>query len=423
MKCYRVGGAVRDALLGLPVRERDWVVVGASPQQMIDAGFRPVGRDFPVFLHPQTHEEYALARTERKSGCGYHGFTFHTDAEVTLEEDLRRRDLTINAIAEDEDGWLIDPYGGRADLASRLLRHVSPAFAEDPVRILRVARFAARFAPLGFTVARETLALMRHMVGDGEVEHLVPERVWKETARALTADGRRDPDYRPSAFFLTLRDCGALAHVMPEIDALFGVPQPVRYHPEIDTGDHVMRAIDVAHRLGFGPKVRTATLLHDLGKALTPREQLPGHRQHDQRGVPLVQAFCQRLRVPAAHRDLALVVTREHINVHRARERRAETLLELLERLRAFQATPFFDEVLQACLCDARGRAGLEDSDYPAVAWLQAVRAEAAALQARDILGDGIPAGPAVGRALRAARVQRLAAWLRRRRSVPEGDL
>ena len=415
MKATLVGGAVRDALLGLPVRERDWVVTGATPEAMIAAGYRPVGKDFPVFLHPDTQEEYALARTERKSGRGYHGFTFNTDPNVTLEDDLRRRDLTVNAIAQDDDGTFVDPYSGRADLDARILRHVSEAFAEDPVRILRVARVAARFAPLGFTVAPETLTLMRQMVDDGEVDHLVPERVWKETERALSGDGRAETDYRPSVFFLTLRACGALARIMPEIDALFGVPQPAQYHPEIDTGDHVMRCVDAAHRMGFAPEVRAAALLHDLGKALSPAEQLPSHKLHERRGVPLVEAFCERLRLPSACRDLAVVVTREHINVHRALELRPGTLLELWERIHARQKDDFFDHALDACLCDARGRAGLEHSDYPPVAYLREAAKVAATIQARDVMNETVT-GPKVGEAMREARIKVLADWLRRQR-------
>ena len=418
MKATLVGGAVRDALLGFPVKERDWVVTGATPDEMVAAGFRPVGRDFPVFLHPQTQEEYALARTERKRGRGYHGFVFDTDPGVTLEQDLRRRDLTVNAMAQDDGGALIDPYGGRRDLEARLLRHVSDAFAEDPVRILRVARFAARYAPLGFRVAPETLALMRQMVDNGEVDHLVPERVWKETERALLGDRRVGPDYRPSVFFLTLRACGALVRIMPEIDALFGVPQPAQYHPEIDTGDHVMRCVDAAHRMGFSAEVRVAALLHDLGKALSPPEQLPSHKLHDLRGVPLVEALCARLRVPNAARDLALVVTREHLNVHRARELRPKTLLELLERLHALQKGEFFDRALDACLCDARGRAGLENCDYPAVPYLREAARVAGGLQARDVMSETVT-GPRIGEALREARRKVLAQWLETQRRSP----
>ncbi|MDE2148707.1 MAG: multifunctional CCA addition/repair protein [Gammaproteobacteria bacterium] len=421
MKRYLVGGAIRDELLALPVVERDWVVVGATPERMLAAGFRPVGKDFPVFLHPQTGEEHALARTERKSGPGYHGFVFHAGPEVTIEDDLSRRDLTVNAIARDDDtGELIDPYGGVADLRARLLRHVAPAFAEDPVRVLRVARFAARFAPLGFAVAPQTLALMGAIVTAGEVDHLVPERVWKETERALSGDGRAPAGYRPSVFFRTLRACGALARIMPELDALFGVPQPVQYHPEIDAGDHVMRCIDVAQDLGFALPVRVAALLHDLGKAATPRQQWPSHKLHDRRGVPLVKGFCERLRVPRAYRELAVVVAREHLHVHRAGELRAGTLLALLQRLRAFQRGDFFEQALNACLCDARGRLGCEHCDYPPVPYLRQAAAVAAQVQARQVMGEGV-SGAQVGSALRRARAQRLAAWSLARRGHAAG--
>lgn len=411
MKCYEVGGAVRDGLLGLPVVERDWVVVGATPEQMIATGFQPVGRDFPVFLHPETGEEYALARTERKSGPGYRGFVVNADASVGLEEDLERRDLTINAMARGEDGRVVDPYGGRADLENRVLRHVSDAFSEDPVRVLRVARFAARLAPLGFVVARETSELMHRMVAVGEVDHLVPERSWKETARALSGDGRADGRYRPSVFFMTLRACGALERIMPEIEALFGVPQPAKYHPEIDTGDHVMRAVDAAHRMDFDATVRTAVLLHDLGKALTPPALLPGHRGHDQRGVALVREFCSRLRVPSAHRDLAVAVAREHINVHRSPGNDAVAVLGLLERLRAFQNNPFFERALEACLCDARGREGFEDCTYEPVKFLRTARDVAASVRARDLSAVTF-SGPQMGLMLRAKRIELLGRWL-----------
>ncbi|MDI3260660.1 MAG: multifunctional CCA addition/repair protein [Sinobacteraceae bacterium] len=418
MKRYLVGGAVRDALLGLPVTERDWVVVGATPEEMIAAGYTPVGQDFPVFLHPQTHEEHALARTERKSGRGYHGFVFHTGADVSLEQDLARRDLTVNAMARDEAGRLIDPYGGQRDLAARVLRHVSPAFAEDPLRVLRVARFAARFAPLGFRVAPETLAVMRQMVQAGEVDHLVAERVWKETERALAGE-RAPAGYRPSVYFRTLHEVGALARVMPELAALDGVPQRADYHPEVDTLVHTLMSVDAAARMGFSLPVRVAALLHDLGKADTPRAEWPSHRGHDARGVPRVEAFCERLRVPTAMRELAVAVTREHLLVHRAAELRPGTLLELLERLRAFRASEFFEQALEACLCDARGRLGLEDCDYPPVAELRAAAAAAREVQARDVAKPGLQ-GAAFGAALRAARERRLAQW-RASRAVPDG--
>ncbi|MDB5987501.1 MAG: multifunctional addition/repair protein [Nevskia sp.] len=410
MKRYLVGGAVRDRLLGLPVREKDWVVTGATPEDMIAAGYRAVGKDFPVFLHPQTKEEHALARTERKQGRGYHGFTFHTGADVTVEEDLIRRDLTVNAIAEDEDGRIVDPHGGQRDLVARVLRHVSASFAEDPVRVLRVARFAARFAPLGFRVADETIALMRQMVDAGEVDHLVPERVWKETERALSGDGRGESGYRPSVFFKTLHQCSALARVMPELALLDGVPQRAEYHPEVDTLVHTLMCVDAATRMGFPLEVHVAALLHDLGKGATPSGEWPSHRMHDMRGVPLVEQFAARLRLPNAQRELAVVVTREHLLVHRAEELRPGTLLQLLERLRAFQRGSFFEQALDACLCDARGRLGLEESDYPPPTFLRAAAAAAREVQARDVMTPEV-SGAAVGAALSKARVERLAAW------------
>jgi tRNA nucleotidyltransferase (CCA-adding enzyme) len=403
MKRYLVGGAVRDRLLGFEPKEHDWVVVGASPEEMVAAGYRPVGKDFPVFLHPVTKEEHALARTERKSGRGYHGFTFHTGPDVTLADDLARRDLTINAIAQDEDGSLVDPWNGRADLDARLLRHVSTAFAEDPVRILRVARFAARFAPQGFRVADETRALMARMVVDGEVDHLVPERVWKEAERALMASEK------PSVFFRVLHDCGALARVMPEIAALDGVPQRADYHPEVDTLVHTLMCVDAAARAGHGLEVRVATLLHDLGKAATPRDEWPSHRGHESSGIPLVERFCDRLRVSAAARDLALVVTRDHLIVHRMRELRPATLLELLERLGAFRAPERFERALQSCECDARGRLGFEDDPYPQTRWLREA-ARAAVVANADVIQDGF-AGAAIGEEIRKRRLQKLTDW------------
>ena len=403
MKRYLVGGAVRDALLGLPVGERDWVVVGATPEEMVAAGFQPVGKDFPVFLHPATKEEHALARTERKSGRGYQGFTFHTGPEVTLEEDLVRRDLTVNAMARDESGTLFDPLGGQDDVQARILRHVSPAFLEDPVRILRVARFHTRFAPLGFKVAPETLSLMRQMVANGEVDHLVPERVWQEMARTLM-------HAVPSTFFYTLRECGALARILPEVEALFGVPQRADYHPEIDSGIHTLMCVDAAARAGAPLPVRVSALLHDLGKALTPKSEWPSHKQHEQRGVPLVENVCVRLRVPAECRDLALVHTREHLRVHLARELRPETLLELLEKLGAFRQGPRFAQVLLACEADAHGRTGFEDCEYPQTDYLRAAAKVAATIQASDVMGEGVT-GPEIGRRLAQRRVQALADW------------
>jgi tRNA nucleotidyltransferase (CCA-adding enzyme) len=403
MKCYLVGGAVRDALLGLPVGERDWVVVGATPEQMAAAGYRPVGKDFPVFLHPRTQEEYALARTERKTARGYHGFSFFTGPEVSLEDDLVRRDLTVNAMAQDEDGALVDPHGGRRDLTAKILRHVSPAFAEDPVRILRLARFHTRFAPLGFRVAEETTALMRQMVAAGEADALVPERVWRECARALMHD-------QPSTFFYTLREAGALARVMPELDALFGVPQRADYHPEIDAGIHTLMCVDVAARMGAPLEVRVAALLHDLGKAVTPQAEWPSHRMHEARGLPLVEKFCERLRVPAACRDLALIVTRDHINVHRVAELRPQTLLELLERMQALRRPEIFEQALSACLCDARGRKGFEECDYKPVPYLRTAAAVANKVQAKEVLSDGF-SGVQVGEELKKRRANALKEW------------
>ncbi len=356
MKTYAVGGAVRDELLGLPVQDRDWVVVGATPAAMLARGFRAVGKDFPVFLHPDTHEEYALARTERKTAPGYKGFVFHADADVTLEDDLARRDLTINAIARAEDGGLIDPHGGRADLAAKVLRHVSPAFAEDPVRVLRVARFAARFAE--FSLADETLALMRSMVEAGEVDHLVPERVWQELARGLM-------EVKPSRLFEVLRACGALARILPEVDRLWGVPQRADYHPEIDTGVHVMMVIDMAATMKLALPGRFAALTHDLGKGLTPADILPRHHGHEAGSVALLGPLCERLRVPVDCRDLALLVASFHGDIHRGAELRPATMVRLLERCDLFRRPERFDDVLAACEADHRGRLGHADQDYP----------------------------------------------------------
>ncbi len=369
MKTYLVGGAVRDRLLGLPVQERDWVVTGATPAELAALGYKPVGKDFPVFLHPETGEEHALARTERKTGKGYHGFEFFAAPEVTLEQDLQRRDLTLNAIAE-ADGKLVDPYGGERDLRARLLRHVSPAFVEDPVRVLRVARFAARFAPLGFTVAPETLALMGDMAENGEVDALVPERVWQETLKALKAS-------KPSVYFEVLRACGALKRVFPELDRLWGVPQPAKWHPEIDTGLHVMMVLDQAARLSSEPTVRYAALTHDLGKGTTPKDILPHHYGHEERSVKLVEALCERLKTPKEFRELAVLVARQHGLVHKAEEIRADTLLRLLESVDAFRRPERFELFLTACEADHRGRTGLEDTPFPQADYLR--RAFAAA--------------------------------------------
>ncbi len=403
MKIYLVGGAVRDALLGLPVHERDWVVVGATPESMKAAGYKQVGKDFPVFLHASSKEEYALARQERKTAAGYHGFDFATGAEVTLEQDLARRDFTVNAIAQAEDGSLIDPYGGQKDLAAKVLRHVSPAFAEDPVRILRLARFAARFAPLGFTVAPETIALCQQMVAAGEVDALVPERVWKETERALMGE-------RPSVYFETLRACNGLSKLFPELHALFGVPQRADYHPEVDSGVHTLMCIDVAAREKFALEVRVAALCHDYGKARTPVAEWPSHRGHDARGVPLVEAFCIRARVPNACRDIAVIHTAEHLLIHSVRQLRPKTLLELLERMRAFKDARVFSMVCEASICDARGRLGFENCDYSQVDYLAEAARIAGALQAKDVMAEGV-AGKDIGPALFAKRLAALSAW------------
>lgn len=355
-KTYMVGGAVRDALLGLPVKDRDYVVVGATPEQLREQGFVPVGKDFPVFLHPATHEEYALARTERKTAPGYTGFAFHAAPDVTLEQDLQRRDLTINAIAIADDGEVIDPCGGRADLAEKIFRHVSPAFSEDPVRILRLARFAARFAD--FSVAAETLALMKKMVVQGEVDALVPERVWQELARGLM-------EARPSRMFDVLHECGALARILPELDALAGVPQPPQHHPEIDTFLHVMMVADTAAKKNYTLPVRFAALMHDLGKGTTPADELPRHIAHEARSVKLVEAICARLKIPTEVRDLAIMTAREHGNISRAMELRPDTILKLFERCDALRRPERFMDLLKATECDHLGRTGFENAPYP----------------------------------------------------------
>jgi len=370
MRIYCVGGAIRDELLGLPVQDRDWVVVGGTPEDMLARGYTPVGRDFPVFLHPRTHEEYALARTERKTAPGYAGFVFHAAADVTLEEDLARRDLTINAMArqmDDGDGVLVDPYGGRADLERKILRHVSPAFAEDPVRILRIARFAARFAD--FSVAPETLELMRAMTDNGEVDALVPERVWQELARGLM-------EQKPSRMFETLRACGALARLLPELDRLWGVPQRADFHPEVDTGVHVMMVIDMAARLGLSLPARFAALTHDLGKGTTPADILPRHIGHEHRSVELLDPLCARLRVPTDCRDVARLVARYHGDIHKIAELRPETVVKLLERCDALRRPARFADILGACEADYRGRLGCGERDYAAAPlWRRALAA------------------------------------------------
>ncbi len=401
MKVYLVGGAVRDRLLNLPVDERDWVVVGATPGEMLAQGFRQVGRDFPVFLHPETHEEYALARTERKVGPGYHGFQVHADPRVTLEEDLRRRDLTINAMAEAEDGEIIDPYGGRRDLERRILRHVSPAFGEDPVRILRVARFAARLKPLGFTLAPETRDLMGGMVQRGEVDALTPERVWMELERAL---GEADPP----EFFKVLRDCHALEALFPELDRLYGVPQRPRYHPEIDTGLHTMMVLEQATLLTEDTCIRFAALAHDVGKGTTPRAQWPGHRGHEQRSAALIEALCQRLRIPNRYRDLAVAVARYHTHCHRAAELRPATLLQTLESLDAFRRPRRLEDFLIACEADARGRLGLETRPYPQADIFRRAFQAALSVIPRALAEQGLQ-GQALAEELRRRRIQAIA--------------
>ena len=401
MEVYLVGGAVRDALLGLPPGDRDFVVVGQTQQAMEAAGFKPVGRDFPVFLHPDTGEEHALARTERKSGRGHRGFVVDADPSVTLEEDLGRRDFTINAIARREDGTLVDPFGGARDIEARVLRHVGEAFVEDPLRVLRAARFMARFAPLGFSVAPETMALMRRMVEDGELAELTPERVWQELRRALAAPA-------PSAFVRTLRDCGALAVVLPEVDALYGIPQRAEYHPEVDTGTHVELVCDMAARLAPGDDiVGFAALVHDLGKALTPADVLPGHIGHERAGVAPLRALCERLKVPTAHRQLAEAACREHLNIHRFDQLRASTVHDLIARCDGFRRPERIDPLATVCEADARGRTGLEEREYPQADALRAAQAAACAVKSGDV-AEGLR-GPAIGEALRRARIQAIA--------------
>jgi tRNA nucleotidyltransferase (CCA-adding enzyme) len=400
-RVYLVGGAVRDALLDREPVERDWVVVGGTPEQLLAEGYRQVGADFPVFLHPQSGEEYALARKERKRGHGYHGFEVEFDPGVTLDEDLQRRDLTINAMARDDTGRLIDPCGGARDLERRVLRHVSPAFREDPLRVLRVARFAARFAGLGFRVHPDTLALMTGMAASGELAHLAPERVWAEIAGAMG-------EPTPSAFITVLRECGALAVLLPELDRLFGIPQPARYHPEIDTGRHVLLALDEAARRERGPRVVFALLLHDLGKGLTPREEWPSHVRHEQRGVQPVREVCERLRAPTAWRELALRVTALHLRCHRVLEMKPGSLLDLLEEGDFLRRPAELEPFLHACQADYCGREGRQDRPYPQASRLRAALEAALAVRARDLDIAGLD-GPAVGAKLRRARIDAIA--------------
>ncbi|PKO36986.1 MAG: multifunctional CCA addition/repair protein [Betaproteobacteria bacterium HGW-Betaproteobacteria-6] len=410
MQIFIVGGAVRDELLGRPNADRDYVVVGATPEALLKQGFRPVGKDFPVFLHPQTQEEYALARTERKSGHGYHGFTFHAAPDVTLEEDLARRDLTINAMAKAADGTLIDPFHGQLDLSAKILRHVGPAFAEDPVRILRIARFAARFS--NFTVAPETLALMRDMVVSGEVDHLVAERVWQELATGLMED-------KPSRMFEVLRDCGALARLLPELDVLFGVAQRADYHPEIDTGIHTMMVVDQSAKRSFALPVRFAALTHDLGKGTTPADILPRHIGHEERSVDLGEKLCARLRVPGDCRDLALLMARYHGNVHRAADLKASTIVALFEKTDALRRPERFQQLLDACLCDYTGRLGWENRAYDAPRYLLQALATVNAVEAGKI-AQTCPDKAKIPERIHAARVNALRKWLNEPGEQPE---
>lgn len=403
MQIYRVGGAVRDRLLGRPVTENDWVVVGATAEEMLEQGYRPVGADFPVFLHPQSGEEYALARTERKSGRGYGGFTFFASPDVTLEQDLTRRDLTVNAMAEDDQGNLIDPHGGRRDLEARLLRHVSPAFAEDPLRVLRVARFAARYAPLGFRVAEETLELMRRIAESGELDALTPERSWKEISRALM-------EPRPDVFIQALRECGALAAWLPELDRLFGVPQPEKHHPEVDSGIHVLAVLRQCAAHGQPLTVRWACLLHDLGKGLTPEDELPQHIAHEKRGLKLIKTVNERCKAPRDCQELAMLVGEYHTHAHRALELRASTLLELLQRFDVYRRPQRFEEFVAASEMDARGRTGLEQREYPQAAYLLGAAAAARAVAVQPLLEKGLK-GAELGEALKGERLKVLKAY------------
>ena len=403
MQIYKVGGAVRDRLLGIPVTDVDRVVVGATADEMLARGFRPVGADFPVFLDPKTGEEYALARTERKSGRGYGGFVFHASPEVTLEEDLIRRDLTINAMAEDDDGNLTDPYHGQQDLEARILRHVSPAFAEDPLRVLRVARFAARYAPLGFKVAEQTLELMRQLSESGELEALTPERSWKEISRALMED-------QPQVFIQVLRDCTALKVLMPEVDALFGVPQPEAHHPEIDTGIHTLSVLEQAARHSQPLTVRWACLLHDLGKGLTPEHEWPRHIAHEHKGLKLIKAVNERFKVPRDCQELALLVGQYHTHGHRALELKASTLLELLQSFDVYRRPQRFEEFIAACEMDARGRKGFEQRSYPQADYLRGAAAAARGVAVQPLLEKGFK-GPELGEAIKRERLRALKAY------------
>ena len=403
MQTYLVGGAVRDHLLNRPVKDNDWVVVGATPEEMISKGYEQVGADFPVFLHPDTKEEYALARTERKSGKGYQGFVCDFSSAVTLEEDLLRRDLTINAMAQDNDGKIIDPYNGQTDLQNRILRHVSPAFQEDPLRVLRVARFAARFAALGFRIADETMDLMKQMVDDNELDHLVAERVWTETQRSL---GENSPD----TYFRVLRECSALKVWFEELDALFGVPQPEKHHPEIDTGEHALLCLQAAQKLSDSTAVRWAALIHDLGKGRTPESEWPRHFGHEKKGLSPVNQLCNRLKAPNDAKTLALLSSEFHTHVHRALELRPDTLLKLFDQVDAWRRPERFEDFLLVCVSDARGRTGLEECDYPQAEYCRKALKEALTITAQDIIATGIQ-GAEIRPALAKARADHLKDW------------
>jgi tRNA nucleotidyltransferase (CCA-adding enzyme) len=401
MEIYLVGGAVRDKLLGFPVLEKDWVVVGETPESMVKQGFRPVGKDFPVFLHPQSHDEYALARTERKTAPGYKGFAVHASPEVSLEQDLIRRDLTINAMAMTQQGQLIDPYGGQQDLENKIFRHISPAFAEDPVRILRVARFAARYKYLGFTLAEETRELMQSMVAAGEVDYLVPERVWAELLKGLK-------EQSPSAFFYILKDCTALEKIFPEINCLFGVPQPEKYHPEIDTGLHSMLCLEQAAQLSTSPEVRFAALVHDLGKGITPKDIWPHHYGHEENGLHVLEKLCARLRVPNSFKTLAMHVMQYHTHCHKAFELRASTLTDVLAMLGAFKTKNTLPEFLLACEADAKGRTGFEHVTYPQAEMIKLAAKSAASIDTSAILNSELQ-GEKIGEAIRRLRIKAVA--------------
>ncbi|TQV87702.1 multifunctional CCA addition/repair protein [Aliikangiella coralliicola] len=397
MEVFLVGGAVRDKLLNYPVIEHDWVVVGASPQNLLDKGYKQVGKDFPVFLHPETGDEYALARTERKSGKGYYGFEIHADKDVSLEQDLQRRDLTINAIAMAEDGTLIDPYNGQSDLSARILRHVSPAFCEDPLRVLRVARFAARYHHLGFSVAEETMALMQQIVASGELQVLAAERIWKETYRAL---GEKSPQI----FFETLRECNALEHWFPELNALWGIPNPAKWHPEIDTGIHTMMVLEQAAKLSEDSVTRYAALCHDLGKGNTPEEELPRHKGHEKRGIPLVEQMSRRLKTPVEYEQLAKIASEFHLHLHKFSELKPKTIVKVLEKTDAFRKPARFEQFLQVCEADFKGRTGFEDRDYPQSSMMKRALEICQSIKPQTLIAKGF-SGKKLGEAIHEERV------------------